>query len=425
VWGSACGVSAFSLGSPAARRAIDGALARFGRAVGSVLGAVLLTLVYVIVVTPTRFVRRLTGADDLHLRDADRASYWLPCDTDARKVRYVGAMFATEVRRSGGHPLRTALILAASFVLLAEGIARMFGFGHPVLYVADPDVGYYPEPDVHVVRYGGLVATNRFGMRSPDVTPSKPPGVFRILMLGDSTLWGGSYIDQEDLYSSQLLARMNSEGLPGKVEVLAMSANGWGPFHERGFVKKFGVFGADLALIQMPIDDINRPLYGLMSVPFFATGAPPRFALEEEMNTLIWSYRSRHAGLDERWELRQSQYGIHEYGRLADDLHGAGCEVMLFLHPTQSPGFGGDEGHREATWTHQLEDTLAEHGVKVQLARGVFAGKGTVKEIYYDNMHLNPTGHHVYAEFIEGRIKADSTRFQRWASGQLAEKDRP
>ncbi len=104
VWAIAGGVGGISLASAPARHAIDRALGAFGRAVGSVLGAVLLTVVYVLVVTPTRFVRRVTGSDDLHLRDADRASYWLACDDDARKVRWVGSMFATEVRSNARPP---------------------------------------------------------------------------------------------------------------------------------------------------------------------------------------------------------------------------------------------------------------------------------------------------------------------------------
>ena len=189
-------------------------------------------------------------------------------------------MFATEAASTGRPPAprHGGVLLATLFALalLAEGVGRLFGFGHPVLYVADPDIGYYPEPSVTLVALRRPVSTNRFGMRSPDVTKEKPAGTFRILMLGDSTLYGGSYIDQADLYASHVGKRSTSAAVsPKKVEVLAMGCNGWGPFHERGFVHKFGNFDADLVLIQLPIDDVNRPLYGLMSVPFFAVQDPP------------------------------------------------------------------------------------------------------------------------------------------------------
>jgi hypothetical protein len=416
-WGVGGAVGAVSLASPAAGRAIDRALARVGRAVGSATGAVLLTVVYLLVVTPTRLVRRALGADDLHLRDAGRPTYWLPCDDDARKVRWVGAMFATEAPRGGGHPLRTAVLVLVALVALAEGILRLYGFGHTVLYVADTDIGYYPEPNVDLQRYGGKVRTNRFGMRSPDFGVNKPPGGFRIFMIGDSTLYGGSYVDQDDLYSSQVAARLNGPGAPGKVEVLALGCNGWGPFHEHGMVRRFGSFRSDLAIIQMPIDDINRPLYGLMDVPFFAVQAPPHLALEEVANHLMWRYRSDHAGLTPGWERIQSAHGVREYGGVVDDLKRSGAEVMVFVLPTREPGLGGTEPPKEAEWRGKLEETLAERGVKTFFAQGFFKGRGAADEIYHDNVHLKPMGHHVYAEFIEARIREESARFRAWAGG--------
>ena len=340
MWGLAGVISAISLASAGARAAIDRALAAFGRGVGTVVGAVLLTTVYVLVLTPTRFVRRVLGADDLHLRDVGRQSYWLQCDDDERKVRWAGTMFATEVRTGGGHPLRNAIIALVALVLLSEGILRMMGFGHTVLYVADPDIGYYPQPNAELIRYGGRVATNAFGMRSPQVDRDKPTGVFRILMLGDSTLYGGSYIDQEDMYATVLQKRLTALGLPGKVEVLAMGCNGWGPFHEHGFIRKYpDAFHADLTLIQMPIDDVVRPLYGLMEVPFFADRSPPRIALEEVANHLMWRYRFDKQGIDDAWQERQSVYGIAR-DRPADRRSPEGrIEVMTFVLPRSHPGY--------------------------------------------------------------------------------------
>jgi hypothetical protein len=327
-------------------------------------------------------------------------------------------MFTTEPKAAGLHPVRRAAVFLVALVALAEGTLRTQGFGRPVTYVADPLVGYYTEPNVDLRRYGGRVHTNAFGMRSRDVAAEKPAGSFRVLLLGDSTLYGGSYIDQDDLYSSRLEAQINKRRLPGPVEVLAMGVNGWGPFHERGYVARFGTFGADLAIVNLPIDDVNRPLYGLMSVPFFAVQAPPRLALEEVFNHLVWRYRSAHAGLDEAYERRQSGIGIAEYGRLVDDLLARGAEVMVAILPGRSAGFGGEDSPRESAWRAELERVAVQReGVKTYFARGVFAGKGSPDEIYHDSVHLRPKGHHVYADFLESRVVADSRRFHDWAGG--------
>jgi len=429
VWGITAGIGAVSLASAGARAVIDRALAAFGRGVGTVVGAVLLTAVYLLVITPARFFRRVLGADDLHLRDVGRASYWLPCDDDERKARWVGTMFATEARTRGGHPLRNAALALIALVLLSEGILRAKGFGHTVLYVADPDIGYYPQPNAELIRYGGRVATNKFGMRSPEVDRDKPPGTFRILMIGDSTLYGGSYIDQEDMYATVVQKRLAALDLPGKVEVLAMGCNGWGPFHEHGFVRKYpDAFQADLTLIHMPIDDVVRPLYGLMNVPFFSDKAPPRLALEEVANHFMWRYRFDRVGIDEAWETRQAVYGIREYGLMVDDLLKAGTEVMVFVLPGRQDGFDETpaEGPTRSRGTPSNDErrridltaTLAQRGVDTYFARGFFKGKGAEDDVYRDDgVHLETLGHHVYAEYIEKEIREHSRSFQQWMAG--------
>lgn len=401
---------------PAARSSIERIMASFARGVAQVIGFLLLTAAYLFVMTPLRVIGALTGKDELHLRDKNRTSFWLPSDADARKTRYVSTMFATEAPVRRGRPWLTVLITVVLLLLMAEGLLRLMHYGEPLTYVADPLIGYYPAPNKTLSRGGSLIHTNQFGMRSSDIQEKKPDGVFRILMLGDSTQYGGSYVTQSDLYSSLLQEQLNRRNLRGKVEILAIGANGWGPFHERGYVEHFGSFGADLAIINLPIDDVNRPLYGLMDVPFFSVQAPPHLALEQVANHFIWRYRSRHAGLDAKWEAQQSQIGIREYGSLVDDLQKLGAEVIVAVLPTRAAGTGGPEDETEKKWRLQLEQTVNARGVRMLFAAGWFADKGTQDEIYHDYVHLQPTGHRAYADYLEAHIASDSERFKRFAA---------
>jgi hypothetical protein len=203
----------------------------------------------------------------------------------------------------------------------------------------------------------------------------------------------------------------------GNVEVLAMGVNGWGPFHERGYVARFGVFDADLVVVNLPIDDVNRPLYGLMDIPFFSVQKPPRLALEEVMNHFIWEYRKTHSGLDAKWEAVQSQIGIREYGKLADDLRARGVEVAFACLPSRDPGCGRAEPDDEAMWRSQLERILAERGIKMSFPKGLFAGKGDPDTIYHDEYHLLARGHRLYADYLESHIAEDSVRFRQFVAG--------
>ena len=219
-------------------------------------------------------------------------------------------------------------------------------------------------------------------------------------MLGDSTLYGGSYIDQDELYSTRLEKLLNAK-YPGlHIEVLAMGTNGWGPFHERGFVQRRGTFNADLAIVNLPIDDINRSLYGLMCTPFTSVQSPPHFALEEVVNHYAWEFKKNRAGLDAKWEAEQSQIGIQEYGHLADDLQAHGLEVMFACLPSRDAGMNREASKQETLWRGQLEATLAKRNVSMSFPQGLFVGKGDEKQIYHDDVHLNAPGHKIYADFL-------------------------
>jgi hypothetical protein len=430
-WGITGVVGGASLVSPAARDAIAKGLAWFGRAVGNAVGSVLLGAAYLLVLTPARFLKRLAGQDDLRLRDENLPSYYEPCDAPERKVRYARTMFATEVVRPRSGSLVTWLATAAVLLAIAEGILRAQGFGpEAVLYVSDARAGYFPAPDQKHDRYGGRVLVNHFGMRAPDVAADKPAGTFRILMLGDSTLWGGSYVDQEQLYARILEHKLNDASGGRKVEVLNMGVNGWGPFHERGYVEAYGSFGADLVLVCLPHDDLDRDKYTLMSLPYFSAGRPPRLGLEEVMMHLMWRYRRDRVALDTRWRDAQREFGYREYERLAlflrdgdpgGELLGpkpltkvGGSEVFFEILPSQRVGLGAQPEDLEQEVVTRLKKVLDAHQIPAHYPIGIFAGKGKTDDLYHDNVHLHWKGHAVYADFLFERVTKDSDRYKKW-----------
>lgn len=424
-WTITAVTGALSLASPRARHALANALAALGRLAGSVVSGVLLTLMYLLVLTPARFVKRLSGVDELHLRDGRRASYYEPCDAPERKVRYAGAMFATELlapRRRGGLVL---VLTVLTLLALAEITLRTRGFGPgAVLYTPDARAGYYPTPNQKLDRYGGRVIVNNFGMRAPNFTRDKPEGTFRILMLGDSTLWGGSYIDQEQLYARILERELNRVAEGGKVEVLNMGTNGWGPYQKRGYVESFGTFGADLVLVCLPHDDADRDSYTLISQPYFAEGKPPRLALEEVMMHSMWRYRRSRISMTGTWREQQRALGVREYERLGVFLRQAGPEVFFELLPSESVGLGGEPGAVERDIVASLTSALRGHGIVAHYPAGLFAGKGKSVDLYHDEVHLHWQGHSVYAGFLLDQITRSSARFGKWIEDQRARRAR-
>ncbi len=406
------GISSFL--SPALAQKVDRVFDRIGTWLARIISWTLLTPLFVIVFTAVRVWHRIVGQDPLRLRETDEPSYWIPSDAHARKVRYANAMFASErVQRRGLGLVAIGLLLLVAAVL-SEGLLRFWGFGKPILYLSDAQIGFYPMPNQATNRQGGRVTINSFGMRAPDYAAKKPEGVFRVLMLGDSTLYGGSYVDQNELYSRRLEEHLRKAARGRRVEVLAMGVNAWGPFHELGYVEKFGTFDADLAIVALPIGDIYRPLYGLEAVPFLSAQRPPRLAFEELVNHLAWRLRTTQIGPPPKEQVQwQGERGLEAYARLAQLLSDRGAEVMFQVLPYEDMGVGRKFIPSEVRDVNRLRATLGGR-FHLTYPAGVF--KGVPGVLYHDGVHLHVDGHRVYSEFLEKDIAANSAKWKEWVA---------
>lgn len=405
--------------SPALARKLDRVFEGMGTWAARIVSWLLLAPLFLIVFTAVRLWHALARHDPLQRSDSDEPSYWLPADSHARKVRHSSAMFATHRIQSRRLGLPAVIVLLALALVVAETTLRLKSFGKPILYVSDPQAGFYPLPNQATDREGGRVEINAYGMRAPDYPPRKADAAFRILMLGDSTLFGGSYIDQRELYSSRLEMHLRNMARGRRVELLAMGVNGWGPFHQLGYVEKFGSFDADLAIIALPIGDINRPFYGLEALPFLDHRRPPRLALEEVINHLAWRLRTTQLGAPSlQYQQWNSARGLEAYARLARLLSDRGAEVRFEVLPSRSAASGavGKDERRNVERLHAL--ITAAGPFRVAFPAGF--GRRARGRLYQDDVHLSVDGHRLYAGYLRDRVAGESDRWKEWTSSAEA-----
>jgi lysophospholipase L1-like esterase len=142
-----------------------------------------------------------------------------------------------------------------AFVTLVVGIEiglrSRFGFGNPLLYIADPNIGYLLAPNQKTRRFGNQIIVNQYSMRSYDFSLQRPAQTFRVLLLGDSIANGGWWTDQRHTISSLL-----QQQLKGDVEVLNASANSWGPRNELAYLQRFGSFESQVVVLLLNTDDL-------------------------------------------------------------------------------------------------------------------------------------------------------------------------
>jgi hypothetical protein len=169
-----------------------------------------------------------------------------------------------------------ALIVAVGLLIglaIAEGLVRLFDLAPDVptrgtVYVPDPYLPYKPLP-LSVARggRGGEYRHNSLGFRDVEHAREKPPGVFRILGLGDSFTYGAlSPFEKTFLY--RLERTLNERpGSHPRVEIIKAGVSRYFPEPERILLEHYGApFSPDLILVAFIPNDVLDTNAGIGAV---------------------------------------------------------------------------------------------------------------------------------------------------------------
>lgn len=135
--------------------------------------------------------------------------------------------------RSIATGLAISLSSITLFFLVAEGLTRLHN-------------SYIAEHKIDIV-YDKTLRLEGSGFE-------KPPGVFRILILGDSITYGQG-VKKEETFSEKLEGLLNNDGKGGKFEVINTGIPGLNTTEELAiFLDK----GLDPGLIERPVSTLHR-----------------------------------------------------------------------------------------------------------------------------------------------------------------------
>jgi len=103
------------------------------------------------------------------------------------------------------------IIISFSFFLLLIVITEVFlryqGFGTPIIYEKSYQYGYAPAPNQKLIRFNNKnVTIDSNGLR---IGSSTNNAYNKIYFLGDSVTYGGSYIDDDELFSENFCKKIN------------------------------------------------------------------------------------------------------------------------------------------------------------------------------------------------------------------------
>lgn len=123
----------------------------------------------------------------------------------------------------------------------------------------DPQIGVALIPNMHLVHsrgcFQGEVSINRWGMRDRDRTMEKPPGEFRIAMIGDSGV-EAVHVKPDEVVNIRMEKLLHDRGYRN-IEVLAFGVEGIGTTQELLlYEQKVRQFHPDLVLLMFTDNDI-------------------------------------------------------------------------------------------------------------------------------------------------------------------------
>jgi lysophospholipase L1-like esterase len=259
---------------------------------------------------------------------------------------------------------------------------------------------------------GVEVETNSAGFRDREYPLEKPPGAYRILVLGDSLTLGWG-VEAESRYSEILERRLEAEakrrGTFAAVEVINTGIGNYNTSQEVAFFRSSGrAWRPDLVLLGWFIND-SEPT---------PTKRTPAIFKRSQLAMLLWGrldvlsrrygggnlYGSYYAGLyDEAAEgWRAAQAAFAELAALARE---DGFPVCVFLLPELhaiGPRYGFSEIHA------RVEAAMREAGIPVvvDLAPRFASERPEALWVSMDDAHPNAAAHAILADAMHETVAA-------------------
>jgi hypothetical protein len=262
------------------------------------------------------------------------------------------------------------------------------GLGDPPLVRLDPDTEYELIPSRTYNRFGNLIAVNAHGMRGPEHPAEAAPDERRVLLVGDSVVYGNHFLDQTETVAAVLTERLASEPQFEGCRPLAMAAaaSSWGPVNQAAFLERIGTLGAGAAAIVVSAHDLyDTPGGGTDLIPYRLSqpvGAigDAAVSVAERIARRIWPPVPPE-GVSPP-DVRRER-SLAALGEMADLLATAGVPPLLVYHPTLTERQGAPAPERDvfAGWAEERGLAFADLG---QLVPGT--------EGYRDDIHPDAAG---------------------------------
>jgi hypothetical protein len=286
-------------------------------------------------------------------------------------------------------------------LLLMEVVLRYwFDVGiNNITYYRSNFYGYYNVPDQSVIRRNNNINLDHLGNRNPrnhNFENSK------IIFLGDSITYGGSVVDDSQIFTYLIGNKLN-------YKYLNISSNGWGIINMINFLEYNNFYKENSIYIITCIDDCFTRNLRRLEQNFFST--------KKDIAALIFFFRYfyYHFFFDEndsvfnidknfKNNIKTIEKSIQEISQLKLKLNSINSKLIVLHSPDLKylSRLITKETDQDLQYTDYILDLLSKENINFYSIAKRFEDKelSNYKRFYFDSVHLNKEGHQLYSKII-------------------------
>ena len=287
---------------------------------------------------------------------------------------------------------------------MCELLARKIGLGDPILYNKDSIVGYRLQANQSKVRRRGSMVTSDYeGFRIDHSKEEKPYSKY-IVFVGDSVTYGGSYIDNKDLFTS-----IYCDLLASNFHCLNNGINSWGVLNMGRFISNFEIYSKRIPekfiLVILPGDEA-RNLRSFDNTPYWDFPPKQPSAINEIIRYLNTNYflpRIKNIPKEYKKTYDAKKINIQRkivWKELKNKLNESKYNVDIVVTPPLK--WFSDKSEQEIIKIYRdlLENISELDNVKNTCNLYDFINPYYDKNLYEDGVHLSKKGHEVWSKSL-------------------------
>lgn len=278
-------------------------------------------------------------------------------------------------------------------IIILELSLRILGFGDPLIYKNNNN--YFPKANQDLRRFkGSKVIINNLGMRSNDEWVNEKKHK-KILFFGDSVTYGGSYIDNNELFTEKLCILIQNY-LCGNYGV-----NGYKIQNISNRIKNISNKINFNKLIIVVSDNIEDGKSNFQDFPFYE-----KFDFKflrsttEILNHILLKYKiknnyHKHEKINSK-NVEIKSY-ITDFSNTLDQLNKKNVKIFLFIIPSLE---NLDNNNNSVHFLEKLNlNYLKTFNMFQEIKNSDY------QNLYFNNAHFNKKGHDYFAKIMYDKIK--------------------